>query len=217
MAESAALEHEPVPSPWPLFLPITAALIFFGLALHAWPLLVAGLGGAVVSLVGWYRDAMIEWRQADAGDVGVHVPPVTREPAAVQPLIGFYAMLALVAVLATAIPKIPTSGAATAASTTGTVQDGKLTLIAAQVHFDLSAIDAPAGHGFTLVFENQDTLPHNVAIFKGSDDKGTNVFRGPIDQGPKTDDYQVPALAAGTYFFQCDVHPGSMFGTLTVK
>ena len=217
MAESTALEHEPVPSPWPLFLPITGALIFFGLALHAWPLLLAGIGGAIVSLVGWYRDALVEWRQADAPDHGLTASPVARTAGAVQPLIGFYAMLALVAILVTAIPKIPTSGAASAASTTGTVTAGKLTLIAAQVHFDLDAIDAPAGQGFTIVFENQDTLPHNVAIFQGTNDKGTNVFRGAIDQGPKTDDYQVPALAEGTYFFQCDVHPGSMFGTLTVR
>lgn len=217
MAGTSAVEHQAEPSPWPLFLPITGALIFFGLALHAWPLGLAGVGGAIVSLVGWYRDAMVEWRQAEAHDLGTTAPPVGREVSAIQPLIGFYAMLALVAILVTAIPKIPTSGAASAAAATGTVTDGRVTLVASQVHFDLSTIDAAAGQGFTIVFDNKDTLPHNVAIFKGTTNTGANVFRGPIDQGPKTDDYQVPALTAGTYYFQCDVHPGSMFGTLVVK
>jgi plastocyanin len=115
------------------------------------------------------------------------------------------------------VPQVPTSGSAETAGATGTVTDGKLTLVADQVKFDLSTIDASAGQGFTIVFDNKDSLPHNVAIFKGTDATGTNVFTGPIDNGPKTDDYQVPALAAGTYYFQCDVHPGSMYGTITVK
>lgn len=218
MAGSPAIEHEAVPSPWPFFLPITGALLFFGLALHSWPLVLAGLGGGLVSLVGWYRDALVEWRQAEAQEAGVAAPHVQREASSVRPLIGFYAMLSLVAVLATAVPKIPTSGGSgSGAGQTGTVSDGKVTLVADQVKFDLSTIDATSGQAFTVVFDNKDQLPHNLAIFAGPDAKATNVFRGPIDPGPKTDDYQIPALKAGTYYFQCDVHPGSMYGTLIVK
>jgi len=35
--------------------------------------------------------------------------------------------------------------------------------------------------------------------------------------GEATATYQVEPLDAGTYFFQCDVHPGTMFGTFIVK
>ena len=38
----------------------------------------------------------------------------------------------------------------------------------------------------------------------------------PIRTGPETATYQVGALASGSYFFHCDVHP-TMTGTLTVK
>jgi plastocyanin len=35
--------------------------------------------------------------------------------------------------------------------------------------------------------------------------------------GPTKVDYQIPALAPGTYTFICDVHPTTMTGTITVK
>jgi plastocyanin len=41
------------------------------------------------------------------------------------------------------------------------------------------------------------------------------VFKGDI-LAAKQIDYQVPALAAGTYSFVCEVHP-DMKGTLTVE
>lgn len=38
---------------------------------------------------------------------------------------------------------------------------------------------------------------------------------GEIFPGPATRDYDVPALEAGTYYFQCDIHP-QMNGTVEV-
>ena len=35
--------------------------------------------------------------------------------------------------------------------------------------------------------------------------------------GPSSSTYHVGALKAGTYYFQCDVHPGAMNGTFIVK
>jgi plastocyanin len=43
------------------------------------------------------------------------------------------------------------------------------------------------------------------------------VFIGKIVAGPQKVTYQVPALKAGTYSFQCDVHPQQMTGTLVAK
>ena len=44
---------------------------------------------------------------------------------------------------------------------------------------------------------------------------GTQVFKGDIVAGTKVT-YAVPALAAGTYTFICEVHP-DMKGTITAQ
>lgn len=87
--------------------------------------------------------------------------------------------------------------------------------IAAQnIQFDTDHLAAPAGQGWVLEFANNDAgIPHNVEIL---DADGASVFKGQIVTGPTTVSYQIPALAAGTYRFLCDVHP-TMTGTLTVQ
>jgi plastocyanin len=84
---------------------------------------------------------------------------------------------------------------------------------AQNIQFDTAHLDAPAGRGWVLEFANNDPgIPHNVEIV---DANGASVFKGEIVTGPTTTSYQVPALAAGSYTFLCDVHP-TMTGTLTV-
>jgi plastocyanin len=48
-----------------------------------------------------------------------------------------------------------------------------------------------------------------------ADAAGGSVFKGEIVSG-KQATYQVPALAAGTYTFICEVHP-NMKGTITAR
>ncbi len=86
-------------------------------------------------------------------------------------------------------------------------------LTADQIAFDTSTLEVPAGRPFVVHFVNKDTVQHNFAIY---DSSGKALFTGQII-GQATIDYQVPALAAGDYHFQCDVHPTIMFGTLTAK
>jgi plastocyanin len=109
----------------------------------------------------------------------------------------------------------PASAASTAAPSGGPVATGTTLHIAAQnIEFDTNQLEAPAGQAFTLEFTNNDPgIPHNVEI---KDATGASVFKGEIVTGPAKASYQVPALAAGTYMFICDVHP-NMTGTLTVK
>jgi plastocyanin len=109
----------------------------------------------------------------------------------------------------------PASAASTAAPSGGPVATGTTLHIAAQnIEFDTNQLEAPAGQAFTLEFSNNDPgIPHNVEI---KDATGASVFKGEIVTGPAKASYQVPALAAGTYMFICDVHP-NMTGTLTVK
>jgi cytochrome c oxidase subunit 2 len=90
-------------------------------------------------------------------------------------------------------------------------------LAAQSISFDKDCLSAKAGRPWTLTFDNKDTAQHNVAIFQGTSAAGKRVFTGQIFPGPKVVKETVPALAAGSYFFHCDVHPQAMQGKLIVR
>ncbi len=91
-----------------------------------------------------------------------------------------------------------------------------ITLAGQDLKFDQTALTAAPG-AVTIRFSNKDSgVPHNLHVFDGTDAKGkslgqTDLATGPVDQELKLD------LAAGAYYFQCDAHPTTMKGTLTVK
>ena len=94
------------------------------------------------------------------------------------------------------------------------VVDGVVELTAADLRFDATVIEAPAGEAFTISFTNNDSAPHNVAVDveEGGDEIATS---DPINEG-ETLELEVPALDAGEYFFVCDIHP-DMNGTVVVE
>ncbi len=101
-------------------------------------------------------------------------------------------------------------------STDCTPQGTALAVTASGTAFSTDCLAAPARQPFTLTLDNQDTLPHNVAVLKSH--TGSDVlFRGEIVMGPKKTDYAVPALDPGTYVFHCEVHPDQMQGGFVVK
>jgi plastocyanin len=115
----------------------------------------------------------------------------------------------------------PSSGASPSAGASGAAGD-TVTITApvgaSTAGFDPTTVEAKASSPFSLVFDNQDTgVMHNLVL---SNPDGSPVavtgdtafFAGP---GQRT--YGVPALAAGDYKFVCQVHPGTMTGTLTAK
>jgi plastocyanin len=106
----------------------------------------------------------------------------------------------------------PTFGVSTTSA--APPRQGVIEVTAKNVQFDSSTLTTPS-QAFTLVFHNDDPgIPHNVAIY--TDSSATKaLFVGKTFSGPKTMDYQVPALSPGSYFFRCDVHP-QMTGTLKV-
>ena len=89
-----------------------------------------------------------------------------------------------------------------------------VTITAKDLRFSQTEVKVPADEAFDLVFDNQDGAPHNVAIYTDST-AATKVSVGEIGgTGQRTQ--SVPALAAGTYFFRCDVHP-DMQGTIVAE
>lgn len=76
---------------------------------------------------------------------------------------------------------------------------------------------APVGTPLVITFKNEDRGEvHNVAIYSDPKQSRT-LFKGKLIQDVATVDYHVPSLPAGTYYFQCDVHPETMNGTFVVR
>ena len=117
--------------------------------------------------------------------------------------------LVVLAVVATAC-----SGASAAPATDGPngPSTGDATIVAKDIKFQTTSVTLAAGTPSAIVFDNQDGAPHNIDI---KDASGAEVFKGEIVSSSKVT-YQVPALAAGTYTFICDVHP-DMKGTIMVQ
>lgn len=90
-------------------------------------------------------------------------------------------------------------------------------IAASNLAFTTSELKAPADREFVIRFDNREGQPHNIEIFQGSDAAGEKVFSGEIFTGPATREYRVKPLAAGSYFFHCQVHPTTMAGTLVVE
>lgn len=119
----------------------------------------------------------------------------------------------------TGFPAIPTGSPSARAVPTPTTPVTAQTLVAKSIQWDLKDLLFKAGAKVTVTVDNQDSgVPHNFGIYSNpqrTPDK--EIFKPDGDvTGPGKKDYVVPALKAGTYYFQCDIHP-SMNGTVTVK
>jgi plastocyanin len=106
------------------------------------------------------------------------------------------------------------SGSDSTGGGTVAVTDGVVELSADNLEFDASTIEAPADTPFTIVFTNLEVQPHNVAVYTEEDGDEIAVGEILMEEGA-TDEVAVEGLAAGTYYFQCDVHP-DMNGTIVV-
>lgn len=109
-------------------------------------------------------------------------------------------------------------GGSTATSALGyaaapaSLDPGSPMLVARGIAFSTADLEVRAGAPFVIVFENQDTVSHNVSIYADATST-TRLFDGVLFAGPSTRWYPVPALATGRYVFKCDLHP-NMTGAL---
>ena len=221
----------------PSFRPIVASLgltvLFFGLVFGGW-LLAVGVILLILSLLGWLADARAEYVKAVDADRTGHLESLPA-PSWPKGILWTFAVLVIAAVVLNAgllPPKSstaaggpggsgqpagsgapPGSGGPGASGAPGGGQNADVSITAQGVKFAQTDVKAPAGKDFTIAFDNMDAgTPHDIDIL-GSD--GSKLFDGEIVTGPKVEIYHVKSLPAGTYKFECSVHPGLMNGTLT--
>ncbi|CAN5170343.1 hypothetical protein BH24CHL7_BH24CHL7_07490 [soil metagenome] len=201
--------HMPGPSPWPFFAPIAVTVMLFGVIFSS-VLIVGGLILAIIAAAGWYRDAGKEYFSTEA--VG-HAVPETRDPVRAWPgrLVPVFATVIAFSLLITLAPiglgYLNSLTPPKASPTPVSVPAVPEVSASDAVSFNTSTLIVPAGRDFELVFNNNNGgVPHNVEIAQTSA-RDNVLFEGEIITGVATATYQVPALAEGSYYFLCTVHP----------
>ncbi|HET7029276.1 MAG TPA: cupredoxin domain-containing protein [Candidatus Limnocylindrales bacterium] len=123
----------------------------------------------------------------------------------------------LLAVALVALAALSAACASTGGSTppapSGPVVDGP-TIVAKDLKFQTTSVEVKAGSNVTIHFDNQDSAPHNVAVYTDSSASSAPAV-GEIVTSAKSE-LVVPALQPGSYFFRCDVHH-DMTGTIVAK
>ncbi|MDP9296725.1 MAG: cupredoxin domain-containing protein, partial [Actinomycetota bacterium] len=102
----------------------------------------------------------------------------------------------------------------------GGTSAGPIDVTAQNLAFDKTSLSLPANTQVTIHFTNNDAATaHNIGIYSAdpaTDPSAKELFKGDPVTGPGSTDYTVNPLPAGSYYFQCDFHPDTMKGTVTV-
>ncbi len=93
---------------------------------------------------------------------------------------------------------------------------GGTELVASGIAFGTNRITLPAQEQVTVTLDNQDSVPHNFAMYE-TEAATEEMFSGETFTGPDTMEYTFRSPRAGEYFFRCDVHPDQMTGTAVVE
>lgn len=102
----------------------------------------------------------------------------------------------------------------------GDGQTGGNTINATDNKFDLEELTATVGQPYTITLVNKGNLPHNIAFYdKEGNDKKLLVpeAQGAVLTAGKSEELTFTPPAAGTFYFQCDVHPTEMNGKFIVQ
>lgn len=219
--------HMPGPSFRPILASLGLFLLFLGLVFPGW-ILAVGLVALIVALLGWLNDARKEYIRTVRADTTGHLE---NGPAPAWPklLVSFFAFMLVAAVVInngwfpprSAVGESGGGGPAPSGATGsggpgpgGSGAPGGIAIVAKGIAFNVKTLTAPADKAFTVNFDNEDAgTPHDFDILDAS---GTKVFDGKEFAGVAQKAYDVPALKAGTYKFECSIHPALMNGQLTV-
>ena len=213
--------HMPGPSFLPLLAALGVAILFAGLVFGGW-IIAVGVIFTIVALLGWLNDARKEYRQVVLADTTGHLQnePAPGWPRRIFILMAVFLVLAVALNLGWFPPRTASGGvagaspAASGGSGAPSGAPGGLAIIAQNVKFNVDKLSAPADKPFHVAFDNKD--PGTAHDFDVLDASGKKVFDGQDFPGPGQKTYDVPALAAGAYKFECSIHPQLMFGVLTV-
>ncbi len=209
--------HMPGPSFRPILASLGVAVLFAGLVFGGWVLAV-GLVFTITALLGWLNDARKEYKQVVRADTTGHLE---NEPTPGWPktVLSMFAFLVIAAVALTAGWFPPrsatgTDGAGASAAPAPAAPPGTIVVVAKGVKFTTATLSAPADQPLKIDFDNTDAgIPHDVDFLDGA---GTKVYDMKEFNGPAEKTFDVPPLKAGTYTFECSIHPAQMNGSLTV-
>ena len=213
--------------PGPSFQPILAALglfiVFAGLVFGG-PILAVGVIFMIVSLLGWLSDARKEYGQVVRAETTGHLE---NEPSPGWPktLLWVFTALTIASVALTAgwLPPRSVAGgtagpggsAAPSGGPAGSGGPGGIVITASGIKFDQTTLTASADKPFKITLDNKDDkINHDVDIL---DATGAKVFDMKDFVGPGIKTGDVSPLKAGTYKFECSIHPVQMNGVLTVS
>jgi plastocyanin len=131
----------------------------------------------------------------------------------------FCLAVVLVGFLACGSSQTPASTSTPSPSAPGNTaqsQTASINLVAKNMAFDQKTITVPAGASVSINFQNQDSVPHNFALYTDSS-ASKSIFVGQvITSSSITYQFKAPTTP-GSYFFRCDIHPTIMTGTFVVQ
>ena len=122
--------------------------------------------------------------------------------------LAFVAVLVLPLLAACQRNQNPSLGGPTASGPPQT----SFTVVAKNTAFTPTVVTAAAGKELTITFRNDDSIAHSFHLFGGS---AGDVKTDP-KAGPDSETLHITLRVPASYFFQCDVHPAVMKGTIAV-
>jgi plastocyanin len=118
---------------------------------------------------------------------------------------------------ATQAPGASPTAAGPAATGTPAAGAKVVEVIADAEAFNRNSIEVTAGQQFTVNLVNMDTVSHTFDIYtEEGGEEIAGVEPSPVRAG-NTSTLTTTIEEPGEYYFQCDIHPTTMNGTLTVN
>lgn len=98
----------------------------------------------------------------------------------------------------------------------------EVTIVASGIKFDKDTLTFPAETEVTVTFDNEDAgIPHDFTVWESeaaatANDVGKQLAKTSLITGAAEADLSFTTPGVGEYYFNCTVHPPSMFGTVEV-